>query len=74
MVLAACSVTGGASSPPAPVSATTTSALSVTRPSVSDVSEDSGITEAEVFELESVLDEIAGLVTDTEQLLDEPLP
>jgi hypothetical protein len=33
---------------------------------------DARITEAEVSELESVLDEIEDLVADTEQLLDEP--
>ena len=75
IVLAACGGTGGVSdTPPAPVITTTSSSLSVTVPSVSDITLDTGITEAEVSELESVLDEIEDLVTDTEQLLDEPLP
>jgi len=43
-------------------------------PSGSAVTADTGITGAEISELESVLDEIEDLVTDTEQLLDEPLP
>ncbi|HUP17164.1 MAG TPA: hypothetical protein VM848_14080 [Acidimicrobiia bacterium] len=46
----------------------------MTVPSVSEVTVDTGITDAEVSEFESVLDEIEDLVTDTEQLLDEPLP
>lgn len=75
MVLAACGGTGGVSdTPPAPVITTTTTSLLVTVPPTSDVTVDTGVTEAEVSELESVLDEIEDLVTDTKQLLDEPLP
>ena len=60
--------------PPAPVITTTPSSRSVAVPSGSAVTADTGITGAEISELESVLDEIEDLVTDTEQLLDEPLP
>lgn len=72
IVLAACGGTGGVTNtPPAPAFTTTTFPSG---PLVTDATVDSGITEEEVSELESVLDEIEGLITDTEQLLDEPLP
>ncbi len=75
IVLAACGGAGGvANTPPAAVVTTTTASPSVTVPPSSDVIVDSGVTEAEVSELESVLDEIETFVADTEQLLDEPLP
>jgi hypothetical protein len=72
IVLAACGGTGGVTNTPPPPAFTTTTFPSV--PLVSDATVDSGVTEEEVSELESVLDEIEGLITDTEQLLDEPLP
>jgi hypothetical protein len=74
IVLTACGGTGGVTdTPPAPAFTTTTSP-SLTTPLASDVTVDSGITEEDVSELESVLDEIEDLITDTEQLLNEPLP
>jgi PBP1b-binding outer membrane lipoprotein LpoB len=74
IVLAACGATGGVTdTPPAPAF-TTTTFPSVNVPHVTAATVGSGITEAEVSELESVLDEIEDLITETEQLLDEPLP
>ena len=66
IAVASCGGTGGViNTSPAPAS-------SMTTPSSATIG--SGVTEEEISELESVLDEIESVVAGAEQLLDEPLP
>ena len=75
IVVASCGGTGGVvSTPPAPVATASTSPASMTTPAPDEATIGSGVTEEEISELESVLDEIEGVVAGAEQLLDEPLP
>ena len=75
VALSACGGTGGViGTPPAPVATTSAASVVGTVPPSSGATVDSGVTDADVSELESVLDEIEALAADTERLLDEPLP
>lgn len=76
MLIAACGGAGGVvDTPPASVF-TTTGPLADTTPAPANTSTTlvASIDEAEVSELELVLDEIENLVADTEKMIDEPLP
>ena len=75
IVVASCGGTGGVvSTPPAPIATASTSSPSTTTTAPTAATIGSVVTEEEISQLESVLDEIEKVVAGAEQLLDEPLP